>query len=48
MHPDTNPVALPPGWAPGLTPDQTAALLRHVHDLAHHDRSEHQAPDLRI
>ncbi len=37
MHRD---VLLPPGWFDDLTQDETVALLRHLHDLAHENHPE--------
>ncbi len=49
MHPDTSlPTDLPSGWATGLTPDETAALLRQLHDLAHDEHPEETDLDLRF
>lgn len=40
MHSDSNPAALPLGWDSSLTSDEAAALLRHLHDLAHDPEPE--------
>ena len=44
MHPYANPADLPFGCGTDLSPDEAAALLRDLHDLAQNDHPEDLDP----